>query len=399
MNQSIIKALFGAAMIAVMMLSSTFLSAAESSLARPKVAWAGLSLAGDASKLKLLYPKVYPLQDRANRLLRKQIQNQNYQHYQLVVNDKIDISKGHSLVMTVAMDSESVVVRELAGVHQAVVELSASILVFDIDSEEKSVIASFPVGLGPYIETYSKPPSQGQLATLVEGYLFGGLSGMPAGLVETAASKMQSLDIKYRFAAKIGIGNIELGDGAKKVMASHFAKDEPLMKQYVARQTARLLSNQQQVSVMPYVADNTVAQMALRFTGQKSTLLLSLPEPDYTIHVNVQNLARKLIQENKHEKMYIYAARATVQVQDDFEDALFGQSIKGYVRKTVLTSQPSISQWAVYQGALENLTSQFLSQINEPDPAWFAFNGFEEQEEAQIKASLQAVAEALEQCR
>ena len=150
---------------------------------------------------------------------------------------------------------------------------------------------------------------------------------------------------------------------------------------------------------MPYVADNTVAQMALRFTGQKSTLLLSLPEPDYTIHVNVQNLARKLIQENKHEKMYIYAARATVQVQDDFEDALFGQSIKGYVRKTVLTSQPSISQWAVYQGALENLTSQFLSQINVPDPDWFAFNGFQKQEEAQIKASLQAVAEALEQCR
>ena len=372
----------------------------DTGLDRPKVAWAGLSLAGDNSKLKTLYPISYQFQERANGLLMSRLQGKSPAHYELVANNLIDISKGDSLAATLTIDNESVVVRKLAGLHQAVIEVSANVLVFDLDSEEKAVIASFPIGLGPYIETFSTGrPSVDQLNKLVEGYLFGGLSNFGDGLVEVAARSLMDLDIKYRFAAKIGMGEIEISELVKSVMQEDFNNDEALMKAYLARQSARLLSNQQNVSVMPYVADGTVSKMALRFTGQKTTLLLQLPEPDYLFNLNVENFARKLIKENNHEKLYLYAARATLNIEDDFGDQLFNESIVGFVQKKILQSQTTIDEWAVYRGSLKNLTTQFLNQLSKPDKNWLKQNKFDSTKKNQIKRNLSDVAQALEQCR
>lgn len=372
----------------------------QTDLERPLVAWAGLSLSGSSNKLDILYPRVTKYQVRANQLLYSTLKGVRPEYYQLVTDDKVDLRKGNSLAMTLTVDSENVVVRQLAGLHQAVVEISASVLVYDVASDEKAVVASFPVGLGPYVETYehSAPTSQ-QLDRLVEGYLFGGLSNLETGLIETAISNMQSADIKYRYAAKIGIGSVEIAEEAAAVMAPNFGSDQNVMEAYIARQTARLLSTSQKVSVIPYRADSAVAQMVLRFTGKKTTVLLELPEPDYQLSVNVERFARKLTQENKHEQLFVYAARATIGIEDDFGDQVYQESMKNYVHKKILRSQPNINEWVVYRGALENLTLTFFQQLAAPQAGWFNLQGFEGDKRKQVQSDLQAAAEVLEQCR
>ena len=380
--------------------TTTAQSQQQSSLDRPLVAWAGLSLSGTDNKLAVLYPRSQAYLERANRQLYQQVQTLNPAHYVLVADDKVDLRKGNSLALTLALDSETVVVRQLAGLYQAVVEISATLLVYDVDSEEKAVVASFPLGLGPYVETYERSrPTEKQLKQLVEGYFFGGLSNLETGLIGLAVSTMQTIDIKYRYAAKIGIGNVVIDPDAAKIMAPTLGSDQALMQSYLARQTARLLSHQQQVSVIPYQVDNAVTQMALRFTGKKTTLLLTLPEPDYQLSLNLERFARKLTEKNKHAELYIYAARATLSLEDDFGDQIFEESLKDYVHKEVLLSQQQIDEWAVYQGALENLTSGFLQQLSQPQPDWFKLQGFSGDKRKQVQSGLVAVAEVLEQCR
>jgi len=372
----------------------------QTDLERPLVAWAGLSLSGSSNKLDILYPRVVKYQVRANQLLYSTLKGVRPEYYQLVTDDKVDLRKGNSLAMTLMVDSENVVVRQLAGLHQAVVEISASVLVYDVASDEKAVVASFPVGLGPYVETYEhSAPTPQQLDRLVEGYLFGGLSNLEAGLIETAISNMQSADIKYRYAAKIGIGSVAIAEEAAAVMAPNFGSDQNVMEAYIARQTARLLSTSQKVSVIPYRADSAVAQMVLRFTGKKTTVLLELPEPDYQLSLNVERFARKLTQENKHEQLFVYAARATIGIEDDFGDQVYQESMKNYVHKKILRSQPNINEWVVYRGALENLTLTFFQQLAAPQAGWFNLQGFEGDKRKQVQSDLQAAAEVLEQCR
>ncbi|MBA55682.1 MAG: hypothetical protein CMK89_14600 [Pseudomonadales bacterium] len=380
--------------------TSTAQSQQQSSLDRPLVAWAGLSLSGADNKLAVLYPRSQAYLERANRQLYQQAQTLSPPHYVLVTDDKVDLRKGNSLALTLALDSETVVVRQLAGLYQAVVEISATLLVYDVDSEEKAVVASFPLGLGPYVETYERSrPTEKQLSQLVEGYFFGGLSNLETGLIGLAVNTMQTIDIKYRYAAKIGIGNVAIDSGAAAIMAPTLGDDKVLMQSYLARQTARLLSNQQQVSVIPYQVDNAVTQMTLRFTGKKTTLLLALPEPDYQLNINLERFARKLTEKNKHAELYIYAARATLSLEDDFGDQIFEESLKDYVHKKVLLSQQQIDEWAVYQGALENLTSGFLQQLSQPQEDWFKLQGFSGDKRKQVQSGLLAVADVLEQCR
>lgn len=372
----------------------------QGTLDQPLVAWAGLSLSGSNDQLAVLYPQSQAYLERANRQLYQQVKTINPAHYKLVTDDKVDLRQGNSLALTLALDSETVVVRQLAGLYQAVVEISATLLVYDVDSEEKAVVASFPLGLGPYIETYERSrPTQKQLNQLVEGYFFGGLSNLQTGLIGRAVETMNAIDIKYRYAAKIGIGEVVIAPDAAAIMAPSLGSDRALMQSYLARQTARLLSTQQRVSVIPYQVDNAVTQMSLRFTGKKTTLLLKLPEPDYRLNLQLERFARKLTEQNKHAELYVYAARATFAVEDDFGDDIFQESFKDYVHKKVLRSQQQIDEWVVYQGALENLTTGFLQQLTEPDSKWFKLQGFAGDKRKQVQTGLLAVADVLEQCR
>ncbi|MDY6920325.1 MAG: hypothetical protein SV765_08935 [Pseudomonadota bacterium] len=370
------------------------------SLDRPVIAWAGISLAGESDKLQVLYPRTTAYLPRANQELYRRVAQLQSSHYQLVTDDKVDLRRGNSLALTLALEDETVVVRKLAGLYQAVVELSASIVVYDVDSAEKAVIASFPLGLGPYIETYAEgPPGDRQLNHLVEGYLFGGLSNLDTGLLDQAVGILERAEIKYRYAAKIGIGQVDINEVAAGVMDASFGGDAQLMRSYIGRQTARLLSARYQVSVLPYQADNAIANMTLRFTGKKTTLLLRLPEPDFRLNIQVERFARKLMQESKHEQLYLYAARATFTIEDDFGDRLYQESIKDFVHKRILLTQPAIDEWAVYQGALAKLTRGLLDQMHQPDPDWLRLQGFQSKKRRQVESSLLAAAEVLEQCR
>ena len=86
-------------------------------------------------------------------------------------------------------------------------------------------------------------------------------------------------------------------------------------------------------------------------------------------------------------------------IEDDFGDQLFNESIVGFVQKKILQSQTTIDEWAVYRGSLKNLTTQFLNQLSKPDKNWLKQNKFDSTKKNQIKRNLSDVAQALEQCR
>ena len=93
--------------------TTTAQSQQQSSLDRPLVAWAGLSLSGTDNKLAVLYPRSQAYLERANRQLYQQVQTLNPAHYVLVADDKVDLRKGNSLALTLALDSEQILVSKI----------------------------------------------------------------------------------------------------------------------------------------------------------------------------------------------------------------------------------------------------------------------------------------------
>jgi hypothetical protein len=381
---------------------SLLLYAAEAdSLERLDVAWAGFSLKGRHVDLKTLYPITRQFEKRINQTLYEQLRKVSPTRYRLVTDEKLDIRMGQTLALTLIVENESVVVRELAGLRQAVVDISASLVVFDFDSDERAIIAAFPIDLEPYIETFTMPPEEADLIKLVEGYYFGGLSNMDTGLIDTAVAAVRVVDIKQKYAAEVGIGDISLSPMAKQIMQAPFSGNEKAMKHYVARHFSRYLSMHQKVSVIPYVTDKSVAQLSLRFTGQDITVLLDLPEPDYLFNIHIEKYASKEVDKNAHSRLFLYASRAKLSFTDVYADdaPLFERSIKDYVKKEVLNSQPKINEWAVYEGALFTLYKSFLTQLDSPDKVWLKMQGSDSGTRKEIKEELKQVALVLEKCR
>lgn len=381
--------------------SVLFCVAEADSLERLDVAWAGFSLKGRHVDLKTLYPITRHFEKRINRMLYKRLRNVSPARYRLVTDEKLDIRMGQTLALTLVVENESVVVRKLAGLHQAVVDISASLVVFDFDSDERAVIAAFPIDLEPYIETFTQLPEDADLIKLVEGYYFGGLSNMGVGLIDAAVAAVRVVDIKQKYAAEVGIGDISLSPMAKRVMQAPFSGNEKAMKHYVARHFSRYLSMHQKVSVIPYVTDKSIAQLSLRFTGQDITVLLDLPKPDYLFNIHIEKYASKEVAKNSFSRLYLYASRANLSFTDVYADdaPLFERSIRDYVKKEVLNSQPEINEWAVYEGALFTLYKSFLTQLDGPDNAWLKMQGSDSVTRKEIKEELKQVALVLGKCR
>lgn len=372
-------------------------------LDRPQVTWAGFSLAGSAADIPRLYPYSYKLQDRIQQRLTQLVSEMEPEHYQFIQRQKGDLRLGQSLSITLALDEEKIVIRKLSGVYQAVVQVSANILVFDFDSEEQSIIASYPIRLDDFNEVFTSRPDTAQLSRLVEGYWFGTLDAADrsntVNLIAAVATQMRSIPLKQKYAAECGIGTVTISDAVTPLMAEFFGHDSENAKRYLARQMAMALYEQRQLSMIPYSVDGRVAQMALQFNGRALNELLTLPEPEYYVDIELQKMKSRKLAEDDNQVAINFGVRFNYTFKDAFGDTLLELSAFDTVRKDLHRSQLQANEWALYRQAIRVLNEKLIEQLEKPDNYWLKRQKFDSKKVKTLKKQFKQLAKDVDQCR
>lgn len=258
--------------------------------AATRVAYGGLATMGPASETQANYPRSYRLLKRLQTDLFPRVQAASPEHYDLFADRLLDRSTGASVALALVLDHEKVSLEQLSNLHKVTIEVSGQVVVYDFNADEKAIIASYPVVIPTYVDTFDERPSDAQLQTLVERYWLGGLDDMP-DLLSQFVSVMESAPVKQKFAQEFGIGQVRMHNQAWQKLPHHLAADEDNMEFWVARNLASSLAAVQGLSVS-YRPDSSIADMALRFAADDVTEMLSYSVPNYVLEVDVIDFPR-----------------------------------------------------------------------------------------------------------
>lgn len=367
-----------------------------------KVAWAGFSLAGPAKDVAKLYPYSSRLQDNIRGYLVNKAATINSDHYELITR-KASRRQGESLSVTLALDDEVVVVRKLLGVYQVVVEISATLLVFDFDKNERSIIASYPISSVDFIETFKSRPSKQQLIELVEGYWFGTLD-LPAGqeivgILDSAIEVLGNVAIKQKYAAECGVGKVTVSKKALDKVHPVFGNDVVSVQRYLARQFSRKLSSERQVSIIPFIADSSIAAMALRIDGEPVSTLLRFPKPDYLVDIDLVNLAARQVTD-EDQRIFVHGARINFTFYDAFMTELLNVSLAEKAERKTVISQTKVDDWGLFSAAISKLNSTTVKQFEKTDKTWMIdFQRYNDKQFTQYNEGFRLAQRGFDQCR
>ncbi|MEL7538022.1 MAG: hypothetical protein AAFM91_13305 [Pseudomonadota bacterium] len=378
------------------LLASCATTLSASDVSRPRVAYAGFALVGAADDLRDLYPAAYELQATLNAALYERVQDVRPEHYDLVTSSILQADKGDTVALAFALEFERVSVERIAGVYKALVEFSAQALVFDFDGEERAIIASYPVQQLPYVDVFEERPTAAQLNELARRYLLTGFDGGES-LIDEFVNVIARAPIRQKYAQELGIGEILFTDDALAQIPSTQRESMAAFQYQIGRRLASELARHQGVSVIPFQPDASVANLAMRFTGERSMTFLRLPEPDYVVDMALLTLSRDVYSASSVGKAYLYGAHAQMRLREGFsaETALFNQYVLNGEVKEVPASQDEIDHWSASLDSLWGLLAGFSSEIDSPSREWTKVHELTRADQNEYKA----FAEVLEQCR
>lgn len=372
------------------------------------IAFAGFALVGSNDHLSSKFPHTKQLENEIQSRLITLSKNITPQHYNLVTKQYLDADKGATKAIALTLDEERVVIEKHddddGEFYRLEIFLAAQATVFDFNESEKSIIAVYPLQIHSYRDVYKDYPDEKILRELIYKLYFGGLINhdrekseeSPVGsIIDEFLNVLIHASIKDKHALEVGIGTIDFREGAfDDIQQPKYQSNPKILKEILARQLARSLYLQKNISVIPKSVDNAVAQMALRFTGEKSAYFYSLPKADYLIDISVRKLKSVIVKNTSAgaRKAYFSVVRFGVRYGYN-DDLIFNRNLIGEHQLADVVGV-DIDEWNGYEWSIKTVIYEFISNIFTPQRGWIKIQQLNKPEVKQLKT----VKEVLEKC-
>ncbi|MDM4772961.1 hypothetical protein [Solimonas sp. SE-A11] len=270
-----------------------------------------------------------------------------------------------AIALALALDRETVSVEKIGGIHKIVVELSAQALFFDF--KEKAVIASYPI-IVQYIDVVRERPDDAYLAKLVSDLYLGNVG---VNLLDEFSKRLETISLNTNVSRRIQVSSVNIGSEAQAVLPPQYADDEQNFRNMLAQQFSSYLSVNQKIPVLPYTAGYAISnRMAARFEDG-SVFDLKIPEPDYTIDLDLAKLRRIDGPQSAAGMSVIYGAQVKIKVSEPLSGKrYFDAPIKQGASKGVPKSQENVDDWAAFQETILQLMNNFTSALDAPTAEW-----------------------------
>jgi hypothetical protein len=149
-------------------------------------------------------------------------------------------------------------------------------------------------------------------------------------------------------------------------VAPEFYRSHPEgFKAYLAGQFGAQLAKNHNISVLPYLRDAAVGQMALQFTTGAEVLNLEIPKASYYFDLDLQGFKRVLHKETAAERAYIYGCFFKVRFYQELlgKDYLNEEAKQGYARVFPRAKEPV--DWLGYETSLTDFSREYTRKLGQ----------------------------------
>jgi hypothetical protein len=358
----------------------------------PKLHYAGFAFAGEAGRAEKAFPNSFALNrsvdasgaSTLDRQLKLLVDRTAFEHFALT-GDLGNTKSGDALAVAFVLTWENLSQESIGREVKVTADLRAEALVFDFQAMK--VIAAYPFGLQSR-QVLAATPSPDDIREIFRKMYLG--SG--ESIFDAFARVLKSTDIKRSYGAYVQVTSIDLEDKAAKLIAT-FNMDPDQIKGFIAETFDAALTKNVGIPVLPYTKGQAIGgKMSARFANG-DVYNLTLPEPDFQIHLSVRGFKKVEVDSNQLETGFAYASYFKVGIsQPLLAKAYLDADFKYAVTKVLPKAVEHPDDWGAYQESMLSLLDGLTRQLVSADDGWNEKWGGGSATRVQLVAAAQALA-------
>lgn len=295
-----------------------------------------------------------------------------------------------TLALAFVLDRETVSVETIGDTRKILVELAGQALFFDF--RESAVVASFPV-VDQFRHVKQSEVSREDIAAIVRDMYF---ERSDVNVLDDFSRTLTTMQFNPNVTRRIQVTEVGYEPSLRALLPEHFARDDRGFRIALAQDFSKYLSAAQGIPVLPYAVGSAIGnRMAGRFSDG-TVFDLRIPEPDYSIKLNLENLRKIEFERSAAGTSYVYGAYLHVRADEPLSNTVFlDATLKNGASKIVPASQTVVDDWAAFHEALLALMERFAEALTKPDAAWAAKHS----DDAAMLKEMKALQKVLQSCR
>ena len=355
--------------IAIRVLAATLMCTAVARAHAMDVFYGGVAFLGDYSKIAESYPFSAALSQASNGAP-SELDVAALEKLKSVSNASFDIvfdrlgelgpKSTSAIALALTIDRESVSVENIAGLNKLVIQISAQALFFDF--KEKSVVASYPFTV-QYVDVKNHLPTQPEIGSLVRSLYLGELG---VNVLDEFKKTLNRATLNVNVSRRVQVKDVNVAEAALALLPQSKRDAIADFKSELAQDFSKFLSSNQQIPVLPYTSGYAIGnRMAARFANG-TVFELKIPEADYVISIDLNNLKRIEGVKSGAGMSIIYGAFLGVRLFEPLSNkTYFDAIIKNGATKLVPAGQETIDDWPAFEDSMIALMSKFTSAISD----------------------------------
>lgn len=360
-----------------------------------EIYFAGIAFTGDKAAAELSFPHSDALLSAAgeigilNAALLADLEHSPPANFKLR-SDLANLDGSTSAVAVAAsIDRETVVVEQIGERYKVLVEIAANALFFDF--REKVVLASRPVTL-QRIDIADSEPDTARIRETVRHLL---TSPEADGFVVNLAEAIREAVLPQASSRRIQVSSVDLSEQAQLELTGE-GRNAAVLQATLANELTKLLGDRQHISLLPYQKGQAIGgAMSARFADGR-VYMLTIPAPDYSITVQVDNLKNKVAQETAVARNLLYGAYFTVSVIEPLSSRVyFSRALRQGSTRLVPLTQTHVDHAAAHYENLLVGFDAFAKAIDDPSSSWAK----QQTDPGSLKKHLKTLAELVRTCR
>lgn len=365
-----------------------------------EVYFAGMAYSGDATSIvdRFPYTSQYLRGLEANKvrvgsLIYKNLEANPPRNFELAPLAAQAQLKGRDRAVSVALllNNEAVSLERFGHFAKFFVQLRGQALFFDFKSQ--TVLRAYPISLA-YIDVIDHYPSEEEVHERIR-LLFEGAQGKP-GLFGRFALAVQQASLPEGVSRFLQVSQVSVAPEALVGLAPALTSTKGAAETWLADMLSEAISNRAQVPILPYVKGHALGKVMAMKIADGGAFNLKLPEPDYTISLDLTGVRRVELKRTAAETAYVYGSYVRLKMDEPFSGKNYLDiNVKNGETKLVPATQDTVDDIPAYADSIRGLFNKVAENLSGKTTPWLKTAASGKDVEQQINQS----AEIIKSCK
>lgn len=339
-----------------------------------EVSFAGVAYSGQEATIAQRFPYALRYEESLKvagdsinaRALRATEQNPP-QKLKLSTNPIAELKgRDQALVTSLVLNSETVSVENFGDVRKLFVLIRGQVLFFDFKS--MTVVRSYPVSFA-YIDNLNRQPSDQDILARVK-LVFEGANDKP-GLYGRFANTLAQAVVPQQTPRFLQVTKVSLGPEMLTGMPDYLKSTQVAYETWAADLVGEAISTRVGVPIIPYSKGYAIGKVLSMKVSDGTVYNLTLPSPDYEIHVDFKGLKKVKYSQNNVGTSYVYGAFADIRIEEPLSGTVYlSTALKNAEVKVVPASQTQIDDFPAFYDSVNGMFVKLAEAVAGKGNTW-----------------------------